>query len=319
MGTVPPDFIIVGVSKAGTTLMANMLDEHPDVFVSPIKETNFFYNKSKDSKHLKYNTDKGWLEGQEDHAIIDTLEKYNALFSDQSHLLVGEASPLYLICEDISERIHAHHPDVKIIISLRNPTDVSYANFVMQCRDGNESLDVTQVEEMLAPGRYENDGLHPFARHLEIPRYEKHIQKYIDVFGMENIHFVIFEEFIKNKPEHMKRLFSFLGVREDFVVESGNRKVNISAMPKSIFLRNLIQGSMGFKRFLRLFLSKKQRIKLRSTIETFNTSKDKPVLSAAERQKLDSMFITERAYVARLLGRDIAVWEEKVVAPHTII
>ena len=40
-----PTFIVVGAAKAGTTALYWYLAEHPDVFMSPVKETNFFaYN-----------------------------------------------------------------------------------------------------------------------------------------------------------------------------------------------------------------------------------------------------------------------------------
>lgn len=37
-----PDFFIVGAAKAGTTALQQILDDHPDVYMSPLKEPNFF-------------------------------------------------------------------------------------------------------------------------------------------------------------------------------------------------------------------------------------------------------------------------------------
>ena len=37
-----PDFFILGAPKCGTTSMAAWLSEHPNVFMSPIKEPFFF-------------------------------------------------------------------------------------------------------------------------------------------------------------------------------------------------------------------------------------------------------------------------------------
>ena len=37
-----PNFIVIGAAKAGTTALYWYLDEHPDVFMSPVKETNYF-------------------------------------------------------------------------------------------------------------------------------------------------------------------------------------------------------------------------------------------------------------------------------------
>ena len=37
-----PNFIIIGAAKAGTTALYNYMKQHPMIFMSPIKETNFF-------------------------------------------------------------------------------------------------------------------------------------------------------------------------------------------------------------------------------------------------------------------------------------
>src|SRR5262245_35088144 len=37
-----PDFVIPGVPRAGTTFLYEYLDQHPQIYMSPIKEPNFF-------------------------------------------------------------------------------------------------------------------------------------------------------------------------------------------------------------------------------------------------------------------------------------
>ena len=37
-----PNFLVIGAGKAGTTSIYEYLGEHPQIFVSAIKETNFF-------------------------------------------------------------------------------------------------------------------------------------------------------------------------------------------------------------------------------------------------------------------------------------
>ena len=38
----PPDFVIAGHPKSGTSALYAMLDQHPDIFMSPSKEPGFF-------------------------------------------------------------------------------------------------------------------------------------------------------------------------------------------------------------------------------------------------------------------------------------
>ena len=37
-----PNFFIVGAPKAGTTSLYHYLDQHPDIYMSPVKEPNYF-------------------------------------------------------------------------------------------------------------------------------------------------------------------------------------------------------------------------------------------------------------------------------------
>ena len=37
-----PNFFIVGAMKAGTTSVYSYLRQHPDVYMSPVKEPNYF-------------------------------------------------------------------------------------------------------------------------------------------------------------------------------------------------------------------------------------------------------------------------------------
>lgn len=38
----PANFYLVGAAKAGTTSLCNYLGQHPQIYMSPVKELNFF-------------------------------------------------------------------------------------------------------------------------------------------------------------------------------------------------------------------------------------------------------------------------------------
>ena len=62
-----PHFIIIGAGKCGTTSLHNYLNQHPQIYICPIKETNFFLNEEVKQKL------KPW-------GIVEGLEEYQALF-----------------------------------------------------------------------------------------------------------------------------------------------------------------------------------------------------------------------------------------------
>ncbi|MEM6780633.1 MAG: sulfotransferase domain-containing protein, partial [Pseudomonadota bacterium] len=124
------DFIIAGSAKSGTTALYNILDQHPGIFMSAIKETNFFFQNlhPNHADMLKLNGQKridGW---GDENVIIETFEQYQNLFLKASdRQIIGEASPLYLLDSKIPKQIKTYSPDIKIILILRNPSDVAWA------------------------------------------------------------------------------------------------------------------------------------------------------------------------------------------------
>ena len=121
-----PNFLIVGVQKAGTTSIYNYLQEHPQVYMSLVKETNFL---EKDWENMP-------PEQQNKNGIV-TLEKYSELFADvKDEIAIGEASPNYLFhYESSAARIKKYVPDAKLIVVLRNPVERAYSDYLMHIRD----------------------------------------------------------------------------------------------------------------------------------------------------------------------------------------
>ncbi len=37
-----PNFLVIGATRSGTTSLHHYLGQHPDVFICPVNETNFF-------------------------------------------------------------------------------------------------------------------------------------------------------------------------------------------------------------------------------------------------------------------------------------
>src|SRR5882672_9220913 len=114
-----PNFFIVGAPKAGTTSLYYYLSHHPEVFMSPVKEPNFFSYDETVKQNL-YHKEKG----------VGKFEEYRQLFASSNghHKAIGEASVSYLFYPSVPQRIHELVPKAKIIISLRNPVERAYSH-----------------------------------------------------------------------------------------------------------------------------------------------------------------------------------------------
>ena len=124
-----PNFIIIGAAKAGTTALYEYLGEHPDVFVSPVKETNFF-----SSGHP-----------------IGTQDEYEAQFAGvRGERAIGEASVQYIASKNAAAQMRDQLPDVKLIAMLRNPADRAFSHYLMQSRGDAYRQDPRSIDQVFA-------------------------------------------------------------------------------------------------------------------------------------------------------------------------
>ncbi len=304
-----PDFIIAGAAKSGTTALHYMLDQHPDIFMSGIKETNYFVYAYERARKWRDHSGSAPLEALGEHDITDTHEKYRALFKQaKTGQLLGESSPLYLLSAAVPKRMSEHNPALKVVLILRNPAEVAYANFVHQVRDRTESLALEEIDRIFDASHYKKANLHPFSHHLALPEYSTQLPKYIEFFSPDNLHIIIYEEFIKDKKLALSRLFDFLKLAEcdDINVD---KKVNISAMPRNKAIQDAIRGNAWWKSVLNLMVPKKPRRRVRAFLEAMNSG-GKPAMSEAVRSKLDQRYSKDVNYVESFLGRSITVWRK---------
>ncbi len=87
-----PNFLIIGAAKAGTTALYHYLKQHPQVYMSPEKETNFFAFEGQEVCF------RGPGDEKMCESTIATLEGYKEQFEDVSNeVAIGEASPWYYL------------------------------------------------------------------------------------------------------------------------------------------------------------------------------------------------------------------------------
>lgn len=102
-----PNSFLVGAPKAGTTSIYEYLRQHPEVFMSPMKEPRFFSQEIGTSIRMaRFRT----------LALTSTCsEKAN------NEPWIGEATPSYLRSVQAPKRIKEFNPASGILIMLRNP------------------------------------------------------------------------------------------------------------------------------------------------------------------------------------------------------
>ncbi len=108
-------FLIAGTQKGGTTALSAYLEIHPEICMSQQKEVHFFDNETY------------FRTSQVDYSI------YHLFFNPKpSHVLLGEATPIYMYWHDAPKRIWAYNPEIKIIVLLRNPIERAFSHWNME-------------------------------------------------------------------------------------------------------------------------------------------------------------------------------------------
>ena len=201
-----PSFIIVGASRSGTTTMHQVLRQHPSLFLPKNKELHFFSNAK--------NFNRG----------VDHYKKY--FRSAESQQIAGEISPPYFhkgitldehlhhhwdVEDDSASRIRALLPEVKIIVTLRNPIDRAYSQYWKNVGQGKEfasSFEDAIDQELSLKRTHETDQ----ACWLYKNRYSVHVEHWLSLFPREQILFLVFEEWTQNPEKAFHDIYTFLGV-----------------------------------------------------------------------------------------------------------
>lgn len=285
-----PNFMIIGVAKAGTTSLYHYLDQHPQVFMCPIKGTNFFgYEDARDWR-WKDEGDPPLLR----HFQVTTFEAYEAMFAiAPNKIAIGEASPQYIRCPTAAQRIYECIPDVQLIASLRNPADRAFSGFLMRTRRGEA---VKSVYEELTPE----------ASHVKEGFYYKRLKRYFDTFPKRQIKVCIFEEFKKDPAKVVVDLFDFLGVDTNFVPDISTR-YNPARVPKNRLL-NRVFFDPTLVRAAKLVLPESlQRLVKRVRQQNLKTP---PKFPADLRAELLDFYREDILKLEVLLDRDLSIWRD---------
>lgn len=211
-----PNFFIVGAAKAGTTSLYAWLKQHPQVFMSRVKEPHFFSSDLVKTPRF----------------VVKPLDKYLRLFENASKFkAIGEASASYFpFGEVVARRIKESVADAKIIILLRDPVERAHAHYLMYWRTGRDSR--TFYEALRSSG---------FSK-IYIQTYAKPVREWLEVIGEENVLILLFEELRDNPRGLLRKVANFLDIDEAAVEEIRLSIENPGWVPKgkvSVFLLSL--------------------------------------------------------------------------------
>lgn len=298
-----PNFLIIGAPKCGTTSLYHYLDQHPQIYMSPIKEPMFFVLEGK-SHELPPGLEK---DGKK-RPVYD-LEAYQSLFTNVvDEIAIGEASIQYLYSSKAPDRIKHHIPDALLIAVLRDPAERAYSSYLMSVRRGFETLGFS--EAIQAELQQPESGLKWWEkrRNLEVGFYHRHLQEYYRRFHTEQIGIYFYHDLKTDPRQVMKNIFRFLGVDISFSPDLGVQHL-VSGIPKNALSRLLSRTieKMPIKGLLKSMIPARAGHRLIYAVESRIMVKPPP-LEPEIRADLIEIFKEDVLKLEDLLQCDLSPW-----------
>lgn len=186
----PPEACLIGAQKSGTTTLAYLLDQHPQVTVAKPKEPHFFTR----------NWDKGldWYEekfsASDDTVRVDASTTYSMASLSEPYKRGRQK-----IYEGVPGRVFSVNPNAKLIYLMRDPVERTYSGYWHDIRMGRKEENF-RTAVMKDPS------------YLDISDYYGQLRLWLQFFPAESFLFVLFED-LRENPEHItKECWDFLKV-----------------------------------------------------------------------------------------------------------
>jgi hypothetical protein len=268
-----PNFLIIGAPRSGTTWMEKNLREHPDVFMPKTKELHFF--------------DRHYEKG---------IAYYESFFENGGgRTAVGEATPDYLhgaySKNDIPALIHAHLPDAKLIVSLRNPVERAYSRYCNAKARFARNVNMNFEQKLADRPEFVREGM-----------YYDQLQRFYARFPRSSILVLLFDELKADPKSFMRRVYEFLGIRED--ITTGWEFVRVNQAPGS----GLLAKSQLLYQVSRVLT----RVRAHKTAEYIRqrNSIAPPPMSNETRRLLRDIYYEQNCRLQELVGRDLSHWND---------
>lgn len=252
-----PYFIGIGSHKGGTTWLAKNFREHPNIWIPPVKELDYFYRLQYGPRdNLSVLMNGGSFIGREwrkhvvnllgrryrKHPYPEALEWglkyifghlgdewYCSLFDPARGRICGEISTSYaLVNEDVVAHAYRMLPDTKIIYLLRNPIRRAYSQIVMDfCHFQKRKLEDIKDDEIFDRLNLDDHIIRHCFYHANLNRWAKS-------FGREKIFIGFFEDIATRPVELLYELFEFVGAYtpSNYTPPFAHNRYNVSVVKK---------------------------------------------------------------------------------------
>ena len=293
-----PDFYIVGAPKAGTTSLYEYLAGHPDIFLPGRKELRYF---GSDLAHRR----------RHELSEAEFLDHYAGAPPERQW---GNAYVWYLYSRSAAAEIHAVRPDARIVVMLRDPVRALYALHSEFVFDGNEDIDDFSAALAAEPDRCAGRRIPAEAHFPEALCYHRtvaygeQLARYLDLFGRDQVHVALIDDFIADADAAAGRVLAFLGLQpaagQAFPHANPNKRSRSAAMR-----RLLAAPPPRLRAAIRAMVPAGPRRAAYRRVSALNVrAQDRAAMPQDVERRLRHELDPEVAALETILGRSLAAW-----------
>jgi hypothetical protein len=275
---MPPDFIIIGAMRAGTTALADLLSRHPEIGMSRLKETDYFIAEKNFSRGPVW---------------------YQSLFP-MDRPIRGEASPNYAksdVFAGVPQRIHAARPDVRLIYIVRDPVERFWSQYNHTFLMGGAAPPADRLLDC-------HEGRHILASSM----YARQLNAFLGVFPAAQISVIDLADLSQPESGTLETVLKFIGADPNVSLEAlrtANSSGSLAQTPGWALKLSQHKALTGF----RAAISPEVKTKVRSFLGTLQKApRETPPIPADAKQRVADALAEDATAFRKLVGRPFSHW-----------
>lgn len=297
---IKPNFFIFGPA-AGSTSMYYYLKDHPEIFMSEIKEPLYFRKDLVPRGNLKNR--------------YGSPKEYYKLFQNvNNEKIIGDATPTYIYSDIAIKEIKREIGKPKVIIMLREPVSFiisshhyAYTNGYENIKDLKQALDAERI-------RMKSLKNPPIVSEKELTYYSyvlkkiyRNVEKCIKTFGRKNVKIILQSELRKNPEKIYKEILVFLEVNPNFKPKFGKHNIQREVRSRSLMktIRKVEELPPTIIKLIKISVPKK----IRDYIKNSNSQvKSKKQIDPEIKKRIKQEFAKDVTQLGKVTRKNLSSW-----------
>jgi len=282
-----------------------MLEQHPEIYMSPIKEPYYYFAQAFRNKDTLSLDEQDSLETFEKGGKYRTTDTYQSLFQDvDGATIVGEASH-YLYHSDAAAAIFKDCPSARILVCLRNPVDRLFSEYLLNLRRGSETGSFADYVGRYAAGFVSGE----IPNKINVPKLDKGVQSellapWIEQFGADRVKPILFDDLNQNPTETMKDIFRWLEIDESFSPQKIHAQKGGAI--KSKWMSDVLRSQNSMFKQIKSLMPKSVKVQLRSLF--LSKTLERPEIETETHMFLSQFYRDDVEKLSGIIGKDLATW-----------